>query len=168
LRFDRDPQRNQEIMNERLSPEEIVRIEQADEKRSGALEKNCNSFILPEHDGEICDHLFHCGAGTGNFSVSYDGIFRLCADLWQEDCTFDLRKGSLEQAWNELVPVVREQRSTNPVFLERCRRCSIINLCLWCPAHAHLESGDMDGWIDYFCQVAHARAKAIQDRVQSA
>jgi radical SAM protein with 4Fe4S-binding SPASM domain len=168
LRFDRDPQRNQEIIGERLSPEEIVRIEQSDEKRAGALEKNCDTFIFPEHNGEMCDHLFHCGAGTGNFSVSYDGIFRLCADLWQEDCTFDLRKGSLEQAWNELVPVVRDQRSTNPVFLERCRRCPIINLCLWCPAHAHLESGEMDGWIDYFCQVAHARAKAIQDRIQSA
>ncbi|NQU17282.1 MAG: radical SAM protein, partial [Candidatus Saganbacteria bacterium] len=45
---------------------------------------------------------------------------------------------------------------------EKCRRCSIINLCLWCPAHAYLETGEMDAVVDYFCKVAHARAEAIK------
>jgi radical SAM protein with 4Fe4S-binding SPASM domain len=57
---------------------------------------------------------------------------------------------------------VREMRSTNAEFLERCRRCPIINLCLWCPAHSHLESGQMDTPVKYFCAVAHARAAALR------
>ena len=56
---------------------------------------------------------------------------------------------------------MRDLRSRNPEFLERCRRCGIINLCLWCPAHAALETGNMDEWVEYFCAVAHERAKAI-------
>ena len=167
LRFDQNPQRNQEILAERLSPKEIVMIEQGDEERARALEHGCDRLILPESTHNLCDHLFHCGAGNGSFSVSYDGIFRLCADLWHPDCIYELRQVSLEQAWNELVPRVRELRSKNPEFLDRCRRCPIINLCLWCPAHAHLECGQMDGWSDYFCRVAHARAEAISLRHQA-
>jgi sulfatase maturation enzyme AslB (radical SAM superfamily) len=52
--------------------------------------------------------------------------------------------------------------SVAPEFLEKCRSCPIINLCLWCPAHAYLEKGRLDAWCDYFCQVAHARAAAIK------
>lgn len=59
------------------------------------------------------------------------------------------------------MPRVRDLRGTNPDFLERCRRCEIINLCLWCPAHAALETGAMDAWVEYFCEVAHARAAAL-------
>jgi radical SAM protein with 4Fe4S-binding SPASM domain len=161
LRYDGDPWRNQEILAERLSPAEIVAIEQGDDERARALEKGCDKLIQPDFDGELCDHLFHCGAGNKTFTVSYDGIFRLCADLWHSGCTYDLCQGSLADAWDVLVPRVRGRRSSNPEFLDRCRRCPIINLCLWCPAHAHLECGQMDAWSEYFCQVAHARAQAI-------
>jgi radical SAM protein with 4Fe4S-binding SPASM domain len=163
LRYDGDPRRNAEIRSERLTPAEIVAIEQADDERATALERGCGSLIFPAYDGEVCDHLFHCGAGETSFAVSYDGVFHLCPDLWHPDCTYDLRRGSLAEAWNELVPRVREMRSTNPEFLEQCRRCPIINLCLWCPAHAHLETGELDGFCQYFCQVAHARAGALTE-----
>jgi radical SAM protein with 4Fe4S-binding SPASM domain len=164
LRYDGDPRRNEEIRNERLSPAEIVAIEQADDERARALQKDCDRLIFPAYDGDVCDHLFHCGAGNRSFVVSYDGIFRLCADLWHPDCIYDLRRGSLVQAWEELVPRVRDMRSAKSEFLVRCRRCPIINLCLWCPAHAHLESGELDGFSPYFCAVAHARADALKAR----
>jgi radical SAM protein with 4Fe4S-binding SPASM domain len=167
LRYDQNSKRNEEILAERLSPVEIVAIEQGDDERARALEKDCDRLIVPEYAGHVCDHLFHCGAGNQSFAISYDGIFRLCADLWHPDCTYDLRQGNLAQAWYELVPRVRGLRSKNPAFLDRCRTCSIINLCLWCPAHAHLECNQMDGWNEYFCQVAHARAEAISSSLSS-
>lgn len=167
LRYDGDPIRNQEIRNERLSPEEIVAIEYDDNERAHALKKGCDSFIFPHPTHRECNHLFYCGAGIGSFVVSYDGLFRLCADLWQPDSIFDLRKGSLSDAWNELVPRVRDMESINPEFLNNCRNCPIVNLCLWCPAHAHLETGEMDEIVPYFCQVAHARAAALQKSLHS-
>jgi sulfatase maturation enzyme AslB (radical SAM superfamily) len=53
-------------------------------------------------------------------------------------------------------------------FLEKCAPCRLVNLCLWCPAHAHLESGRIDSWCDYFCRVAHARVESIEQRKRTA
>ena len=161
LRFDANAARNEEIRAERLSPAEIVALERADEQRFSALEKGRDKLIVPEFAHFGCDHLFHCGAGEGSFTVSYDGLFRLCSSLWDPKCVYDLRKGSLADAWQNLVPKVRDMRSNRREFLKKCRRCSFANLCLWCPAHAHLESGEMDAWCEYFCQVAYARAEAL-------
>jgi len=163
LRFNGNAARNEEIRAERLTPEEIVALERADQDRFQSLEKNCDKLIMPELAHTGCDHLFHCGAGSGGFNVSYDGLFRLCSSLWDPECVYDLRKGSLDDAWQNFVPKVRDMRSNWKTFLETCRACPIINLCLWCPAHAHLETGELDGAVPYFCEVAHARAAAIEE-----
>jgi radical SAM protein with 4Fe4S-binding SPASM domain len=167
LRFDRDKQRNAEIMAERLSPTEIVALEQADSDRAEALVKGCGDLINPEYEHIISDNLFYCGAGNASFDVTYDGYFRLCSSLSHPDCIYDLRKGTLAEAWNIFTPSIRAMRSADREFLEKCRKCPIINLCLWCPAHAYLESGRMDTWCSYFCEVAHARANAIEKRVRT-
>lgn len=161
LRYDGNAQRNAEIFAERLSPEEIVTVERADEERFTALQDGCDKLIVPELAHNGCDHLFHCGAGNGSFSVSYDGFFRLCSDLCHMDCVYDLRKGTLTDAWLNFVPKVRDLRSHSREFLEKCRVCPIVNLCLWCPARSHLESGKMDAWVESFCEVAHARARSL-------
>ena len=160
-RFDGNSQRNKEIRAERLSPEEIVSIEQADTDRSIALQKDCHELINPEFSHTNCNHLFHCGAGNGSFYVGYDGKLRLCSSLCHPDCTYDLRQGSVKEAWNNFIPKIRDMRSDDKAFLETCRVCPIINLCLWCPAHAHLETGRLDGSVPYFCEVAKARAKSL-------
>jgi radical SAM protein with 4Fe4S-binding SPASM domain len=161
LRFDGDPARNAEIRAERLSPAEIVALERADPQRFGALQAGCDELLLPGAAHAGCDHLFHCGAGNGSFTVSYDGLFRLCSSLWHPSCVYDLRAGTLADAWHSLVPRVRDMRSRRPEFLQTCRVCPIVNLCLWCPAHAYLECGALDGPVPHFCEVAHARAAAL-------
>ncbi len=166
LRYDRDPRRNDHIRAERLTPEEIVALEQSDPERFPALQKNCNELILSETDGIACDHLFHCGAGVGEFTVSYNGLFRLCYSLWAPGTTYDLRKGTLAEAWFDVVPRVRDLRTRNPVYLQTCRVCPIVNLCLSCPAHTYLETGEMDGQTPYFCSVAHARARMLEESIR--
>lgn len=160
LRYDRNPARNAEIRGERLSPAEVAALEQADDERRQNLEAHCDELILPVVEHE-CNHLFHCGAGLNSFSVTYDGKFRLCSSLHHPDTLYDLRSGNLAEAWNDFVPRARDMRSDDAQFLAGCRICPISNLCLWCPAHSHLESGRMDAWNEFFCQVAHARADAI-------
>lgn len=167
LRFDRDTKKNAEIKNERLAAEEIVAIEKGDPARYSALDKECDKLIVPEFEHCKCDHLFHCGTGNGSFTISYDGYFRLCSSLWHRDCIYNLKKGKLEDAWNNFVPKVRDMRSKNEEFLKKCRRCPIINLCIWCPAHSHLETGELDTPVDYFCEVAHGRAEALRQNITS-
>jgi len=162
LRFDRDLKRNEEIKLERLSAKEIVNIEKNDKERFNALEKGCDKLINSDFSHVSCNHLFHCGTGNGSFAVSYDGYFRLCSSLWHADCIYDLKNGKLKEAWGNFVLKVRDMQSNNKEFLEKCRKCPIINLCIWCPAHAYLESGELDTPIDYFCEIAHARAESLE------
>ena len=161
LRYDGDPRRNAEIKAERLSPDEIVQLEQNDPERFQALHKGCDAFIMPDRLHADCGHLFYCATGNTSFCVSSDGKFRLCSSLWAPGTVYDLRAGRLREAWEELVPRVRQLSSERQEFRERCRRCPIVNLCLWCPAHAYLETGELDAWVAYFCQVAHARARLL-------
>ncbi len=168
LRYDGDAARNREIRAERLLPEEIVALERAHPSRFEALQKCMDKLIVPQLCNRTCQHLFHCGAGTGSLTLSYNGLVRLCSSLWHPDCVYDLKEGSLSDAWDDFVPRVREMRSNNIQFLSTCRVCPLINLCMWCPAHAHLETGGLDQPVPYFCAVAHARAEALRqsDRAQ--
>lgn len=162
LRFDRNEARNEEIRSERLTPEEIVALEKSDRERFHALEENCDKLIVPEFERLTCGHLLHCGAGLRNFTLGYEGTFRLCFSLWHPDCVMNLRDTGLRDAWENLVPRVRKMESGRKDFLERCRVCSLVNLCLWCAAHAYLETGELDKPVDYFCRVAHAREAALR------
>ncbi|MDP3396856.1 MAG: radical SAM protein [Methanoregula sp.] len=161
LRIDHDPVRNNEIRNERLTPDEIVALEQSDADRTKALEKNCDKLIMSKLSLAESNHLFQCGAGKEVFNVSPDGMFRLCMSLCHPDCVYDLKTGSLADAWQNFIPKVRDMQSNQKDFLSNCQVCPIINLCLWCPGHAYLETGRLDEMVDYFCRVAHARAKAL-------
>ena len=162
LRFDGNPGRNEEIRAQRLTSEQIVALENSDEQRINAMRKECDTLINEEFTHYGCDHLFHCGAGNGSFNVSYDGKFRLCSSLWAEGTTYDLRRGTLKDAWENFVPHVRDLRSRRKEYLESCRKCALVNLCLWCPADAHLETGMLDGSTPYFCEVAHKRAENVK------
>lgn len=162
LRFDGDSRRNEEIRTERLTPEQIIALEQADEQRMRVLRNDCDTLIRHEACHPGCDHLFHCGAGRSSFTIGYDGRFRLCSSLWAPDTVYDLRQGTLSGAWHDFVPRVRAMRSTKTELLRTCRPCRLVNLCRWCPAHAHLETGALDGFTPYFCAVAHARAHALR------
>ncbi|MDH4299242.1 MAG: radical SAM protein [Dehalococcoidia bacterium] len=162
LRFDGDPVRNEEIRAERLTPQQIVSLEEVDEERMSVMRKNCDILINEEFTQYGGDHLFHCGAGNHSFVVGYDGRFRLCSSLCAEGTTYDLRKGTLAEAWKDFVPGVRDLRSQRKEFLDSCRRCALINLCRWCPAHAYLETGMLDGSTPHFCEVAHLRARGIR------
>lgn len=161
LRADGDQSRNEEIKSERLSAAEIVALEQSDDERFPALMKSCTELIRSESPPENCRHLFHCGAGVGSFTLGLDGVFRLCPSLFNPQCVFDLRKGSLSEAWHKFVPAVLNMRSNRIDFMNQCRVCPWINFCMWCPALSYLETGEMDTPVEYFCEVAHARVKAL-------
>jgi radical SAM protein with 4Fe4S-binding SPASM domain len=162
LRFDLNQTRNREIMAERLSPQKIVCLEQQDPIRFEALKKTCNESLNPTPDHSANNHLFRCGAGNGSFILGYNGLLRLCSALCHPDCVYDLRSGSLSDAWSNFIPQIVDMRSDSDDFKTRCRSCALINLCMWCPAHAHLETGVLDRPVDYFCEVAHARAAALK------
>jgi radical SAM protein with 4Fe4S-binding SPASM domain len=163
LRYDGNARRNEDIRSERLSPGQIAAIECMDAQRAASLRAACLPDSSAACRDPACDRLFHCGAGQGSFTVGPDGTFRLCSSLCHPSTTYDLRRGPLIEAWTNLVPAVRQMPSVDTGFTRECRSCSAIELCPWCPAHAALETGRMEGKVEYFCQIAHARKAALED-----
>jgi radical SAM protein with 4Fe4S-binding SPASM domain len=161
LRYDCNPVRNNEILSERLTPQEIVYLEQSDQERFQALKRQCDKSIELRRSSTAGGKLFLCGAGKASYSISCDGMFRLCSSLWHPDCIYDLGKGDLTYAWRHFVPQIRAMCSEREEYLRSCSRCDFIDLCKWCPAYAYLETGQLDAPVEYYCQVAHARAQAF-------
>ena len=163
LRLRRDDKRNHQIKNERLSPEEIVTIELSDKERKNGFLKICEEKKVEQQTVHFNNdnHLFYCGAGKTSFTIDPYGFFKFCSSLSHPDCVYDLRKGSLREAWEKFVPKVRAMRTEDEECRNRCLSCPLINLCMWCPATAYLECGKPDRHIEDFCQIAHARAEAL-------
>ena len=161
LRFDGDQRRNAEIREQRLNAAEIVAVERGDEERFGALRRGCERLIGPDEEHAHSDRLFRCGAGSGSFSVGYDGTFRLCSSLWHPGPTYDLRGGTVAEAGDELTPRVRDLRSRNSEFLEEMQRLWHHQSLPVVPGARGARNGRMDEWVEGFCAVAQERAKAI-------
>ena len=161
LRYDFDPERNEMIKSERLTPSQIVELENQDDQRREALADNCHKYVYSSPDRKT-SFIINCGAGNGSVVVAYNGILKLCPSMVQPEFMYDLKTGTLTDAWHRFIPEVRKATTMNPEYLERCNNCGIINLCTWCAAHAYLETGKSDQPVDYFCRVAHARARNVE------
>jgi radical SAM protein with 4Fe4S-binding SPASM domain len=161
LRYDGDSIRNEEIKSERLFPDEIVALERSDPERFAALKMGCDKLIKPISSIEHHNHLFRCGIGYNSFTIGSNGLFRLCESLWHPEFLYDLRAGTVSEAFDLITSKVRAIRSNSPEFIKNCAICSLVNLCIWCPAHAHLETGKMDACVDYFCENAFARSRLL-------
>jgi len=163
LRLDGDKDRNGLILAERLSPREVVRLERSDPERFGAVRAACEEPVQAETRTSDCRHIFRCGVGRRSFVVGPEGLLRPCVALSHPGFLFDLRKGSLADAWTGFLPAALARETGRPEYLEKCGRCPDVNLCFWCPAHAYLETGELDLPVEAFCQVASARAEALKN-----
>jgi radical SAM protein with 4Fe4S-binding SPASM domain len=166
LRFDRDAGRNTAILAERLSPREVARLERSDPERFRALRDACGEILPSEAASGTaapdCRHIFRCSVGQRSFVVGPEGHLRPCLSLHHPDFLYDLRTGSLADAWNRFLPEVLTRETDRREYLEKCGKCPIVNLCLWCPAHAYLETGELDLPVEAFCRVAEARADGLK------
>ena len=160
LRLDGDKKRNRDILGERISDADILQLETMEAQRFRVMEKQCEKEFEPEPPQKDDDFIFHCSAGEKDFTVGYDGTFRLCPVLVHPDCVYDLRKGSLKDAWAEFVPRVLGLRSSRKEYMDHCRICPLVHVCVWCPAHGYLETGHLDVYVPAFCRLAEARMAA--------
>jgi len=151
-----DPVKNRLIKSLRLTPDEGLAI--LGRRGQGYLKgmrEFCDKFMGPPGD-----RVFVCGAGRLPCVDAY-GALQPCLSLRHPDTTYDLMAGSLQDAMTNFFPSLRDKRSTNPDYLERCSRCFLMALCEQCPAKSWAEHGTLDTPVDYFCRVAHAEARYL-------
>jgi len=152
-----DPEKNALIKTLRLTPQEGLAVLTRDAVR---YHKNTQEFA-EKFMGPPGDRLFACGAGKGLCVDAY-GRAQPCMGVRVPDLCPDLfalgGSNRLAAALDQMV-ALRDMRSANPTYLERCARCFLKGLCEQCPAKSWAEHGNLDTPVDYFCEVAHAQAQ---------
>jgi len=147
--------RNNRIRRLRIPPEECLGFLTRDTDR---YRKEMAEFF-GKFSSTPDDRLFTCGIGPG--CVDAYGLFQPCLSLRHPDLTFDLKKGTLKEAVDSLLPRLRDMKATNASYLERCARCFLRGFCDQCPAKSWAEHGTLDTPVEYFCGVAHAQARFL-------
>jgi radical SAM protein with 4Fe4S-binding SPASM domain len=140
----------------RLSPEQVVGLEMqtpkvADEYRA-LYARDCGQPAPME----LCDTLYICGGGLTSCAIDPYGRVGICVLAQHE--TYDLRKTSLKDGWDNFLRQARAKKRTQTT---RCFACRLQSLCGMCPPWGMLENGDAESPVEFLCEVAHLRAMAL-------
>ncbi len=157
FRLDRDSEKNRRITAERLSFEKILQLEKRDPARFKLLQDRCGGLDLSGNNKDNPRKIFRCKGGINSCCVDHRGMLKLCSSLNNKNCVYDLRRGTLTEGWEEFVPKVLKLESNKESFLRSCGSCEMHDLCSWCPAHADLETGELDESVEYFCNIVEQR-----------
>lgn len=161
LRYDNDQRRNDMIRVERLTPDEVVNVERLYPEKVEALKRGCERTSVRRIAQPSSIPVISCGAGNNGFTLSYDGMLRLCMPLCHPDFEYDLQAHSLREAWLQFIPSLLHRQTKNKELIERCGACSVRSLCQLCPAVSYLETGELDAFIESFCLYAQTRSKMV-------
>ena len=134
----------------RLSPQEVVALDMADDKREKKWKKIFKTPAAQSHP----DKLFLCYAGLNSFHVDPYGKMSIC-----EMCRFnayDLRSGSFRDGWEEGLPVLLNSVAEKD---SPCHSCPWKDPCDQCPGWSWVENGNMEDPPDYHCEITRLRAE---------
>jgi radical SAM protein with 4Fe4S-binding SPASM domain len=140
----------------RLQPWEIVKMDLEDPERVAEWKTFAARFNRATRSAHS-DEVYQCGGGVNGFAIDPEGKMSICV-LSHFD-TFDLRRGSLREGWDQFLRQVRRKKITR---VTKCTDCQIKPMCGMCPANGELENGDPESPVDFLCHVAHLRAKAME------
>ncbi|OGW17822.1 MAG: hypothetical protein A3G93_02770 [Nitrospinae bacterium RIFCSPLOWO2_12_FULL_45_22] len=144
--------------NFRLSPEEVVKLDLADEKRTKEWQRLCDKFS----GSPSSDDLYLCGAGISAFHINPYGKMSVCEMSRFQN--YDLQRGSFEEGWYQSIPEFLTLKAKDDY---PCAQCDLSDLCGQCPGWSWLEAGNAETPVEYLCQVAHLRAEAFSPRKPS-
>ena len=151
-RKDNEKKDNQ-IKKLRATPEETLALLTRDTKKYIDDRKIfAEKYMRPP--GEL---IFNCGCGNSGTIDAY-GRLQPCLLLRHPDVTYNLTKGSLQEALEQVFPQMRKMKAQNPDYLKRCAKCFLHGLCEQCAAHSWMEHGTLDTPVEYLCEIAHAQA----------
>lgn len=138
----------------RLSPEEILEIESNDADMIDQRQKELhmsNDLLRPQ------EFLYQCDAWRENFFINPYGRLQFCHLSQKYSC--DLTQIGFNQAFYNEFPKLLNEKFTSD---SKCKSCELRKYCYFCPARAFLETGNQEGPVEYYCQLARAHFKQEQ------
>ena len=152
-----DPERNREIVRQRLDPRDVIELDKPDLSPEKSVEKE---------DGLGCQHvkddgrLFaSCIASRRDFHVDPCGQMTFCSFVKDAALRYDLRTGRFQEAWDVFIPSLVEKETGGKEYDENCGSCGLREDCLWCPVFGYLEHRRFPAKVEYLCSVARESRK---------
>ncbi len=144
----RDPVRNAEIARQRLDPRQLMEPDQSDLDSEEAQAHRCGPA-----DGD--DRLFaRCIASRRDFHIDPYGGMTFCCFLKDPVMRYDLRKGSVQEAWESFIPSLTDKVYGGAEYAGNCRACDRRQDCRWCPVYGWLEHGRYSAPVEHLCALA--------------
>ena len=137
----------------RLSPQEVVELEQRDPKRAEGWRSLHDRMKEVRRDPGF---LYTCGAGLHSFHIDPHGKLSLC--MMARQPSYDLGEGSFRQGWQDALARERFRAPEGPYA---CGECRLLPVCGQCPGWAATEHGRPQEPVPHLCQVAHLRAEVF-------
>lgn len=138
----------------RLSPEEVVALDlhlpQVAAEYRRLLRTEASAPALHR------ETVYDCGGGVRSFAIDPYGQMSICVISHQD--TYDVRAGRVREGWEQFLLQVRQRRRKRP---SKCTDCGIQSVCSMCPANGELENSDPESPVEFLCEVAHLRARAL-------
>jgi len=136
----------------RVDPEVAIACELKDQKRIDSL------LTYFKRSGGIkpSTRLYECGSARNTFHIDANGTLRGC--ILSDDVTYDVRKGTFAEGWDQALPAIREMRVS---LTNECRSCKLRVVCGICPAIAKSEKGSASAKCNYLCSIGMQRYTII-------
>jgi radical SAM protein with 4Fe4S-binding SPASM domain len=138
--------------NLRISPQEVLSL-------NGNKRLSMDDCELLPHTAHRTPHtaIFRCAiAGRDGIHIDPYGNTFPCNCIRKSKV--NLLKEDLEGARKKVLNWIRTRYFTND---SPCQSCSIRDSCYNCPGKALLETGSLEGRIDWFCDLAHLLRKPL-------
>ena len=110
------------------------------EKRQEGLHisYSCEGF-MPDYEGEVRDHLFHCAAGVSVASILIDGSISACTSIRGKYYQGNIYKDDFWDVWENGFEPYRNRKWMKK--LEPCKDCKLFRYCEGGGMHLRQEDG---------------------------
>lgn len=139
----------------RLSMEELLEIKKSDPEIWDEYQRGLKAGF-PDLNRDK-NFLYHCNAWMNQFFINPYGRLKFC--VFSDKFSVDLKNQSFKEGFYNVFPqLLKEKFKTD----SKCRDCSLRSICYHCPARAHLETGDEEAPVPYFCELARVTAEEME------
>lgn len=150
--------RNLEIACQRLAPSTVIALDEplwADEPNSFPPDTEVKREVDPTNNKPGDDRLFAtCIASRRDFHIDPYGYMSFCYYIKDPTLRYNLRNGTLRQAWEEFIPSLSNAVHGGQEYQDNCATCELRQHCRWCGVYGFLEHGRYSAKVEYLCQVA--------------
>lgn len=154
-------QKNQEIIQQRLPPKEVIELDQPDLSYDGWMEGEKSQGCGQADNGNGL--LASCILSRRDFHIDPYGKMSFCSFIKDPSLRYDLRKGSFQECWDEFIPSLQDKIKASQEYWDNCGSCEWRKDCRYCPVYGYLEKRRFTAKVDYLCQAARENRKFKQN-----